>query len=84
LYTDDQDVKQIGHVKAIDDNVIAQKSGSKGSRELKYLYIYETRLADFENVRVELIHMFPLLEEIDETTVMVTGCQEFRQMVEEE
>jgi hypothetical protein len=51
--------------------------------KLKYLYIYETPLADFENARLELIHLFPLLEEIDETAVSVTERQDSQQMIEE-
>jgi hypothetical protein len=86
LYTDDQDVKQIGHVKAtkraqniVQSHVVLRQLLQ--SPELKYLHISETPLPDFENVRVQLIHMLALLEGIDETTRMVTGRQEFQQMV---
>jgi hypothetical protein len=51
--------------------------------KVKYLYIYETPLAEFENVKLELIHMFPLLEEIDETPVTVADRRDSQQMIEE-
>jgi hypothetical protein len=47
---------------------------------LKYLYIYETPLADMENVKLELIHILPLLEEIDEQAVTFSDRQESDQL----
>jgi hypothetical protein len=47
---------------------------------LKYLYIYETPLADMENVKLELIHILPLLEEIDEQAVTFSDRQDSDQL----
>jgi hypothetical protein len=50
---------------------------------LKRLSIAETALADVENVRLELIHYLPLLEEIDEQPVAFGEKQESDQLFAE-
>ena len=50
---------------------------------IKYLYIFETPMTDVENVRLELIHIFPSLEEIDETAITINEKQESEQMINE-
>lgn len=50
---------------------------------LKYLYIYESPLADFELVRLELIHLLPQLEEIDEQQITYQERQDAEQLMAE-
>jgi hypothetical protein len=47
------------------------------------LYIFETPLAEHENVKLELIHIMPLLEEIDEQSVTFSDRQESLQLFKE-
>jgi hypothetical protein len=51
--------------------------------KVKYLYIFETPLAEYENVKLELLHIMPLLEEIDEQAVTFADRQESAQLFEE-
>jgi len=47
-----------------------------GCRKLKHLYTYESPVAEFENVRIKLIHILPGLEEINEEAVTAADRQE--------
>jgi hypothetical protein len=58
-------------------------SGLTPEPKIKYLYIFETPLAEYENVKLELIHIMPLLEEIDEQAVTIDDRQESFQLFEE-
>lgn len=43
---------------------------------LKYLYIFESGIADTPQIRVELIHYLTNIQEIDETPISVDEKQE--------
>jgi hypothetical protein len=58
-------------------------SGLAPQPKVKYLYIFETPLAEYENVKLELIHIMPMLEEIDEQQVTFGDRQESAQLFEE-
>lgn len=55
----------------------------RGISPLKRVFIEEAPVAELEQVKLELIHMFPTLEELDEDPVTFADKQDAEQMIAE-